>query len=163
MPLKSGHSADVISDNVKEMIKAGHPKKQAIAAAMAHAHKSKYAKGGEVGGGDLGASVNSKSVPHDSGDVKSVGIEEAQDAEVPGLLLSVNDMIDRKNMDGFKTNLGMPDGFKDKELAEPYFEGGPVHDGEEEEKESAESGDKHMVDNVFMQAHAILKPKKKKL
>lgn len=34
MPLKSGKSQAVISANIREMIKAGHPRDQAIAAAM---------------------------------------------------------------------------------------------------------------------------------
>ena len=33
MPLKAGHSKTVISSNIREMVKAGHPQKQAIAAA----------------------------------------------------------------------------------------------------------------------------------
>ena len=34
MPLKKGRSKKVVSGNIKEMMKAGHPQKQAIAAAM---------------------------------------------------------------------------------------------------------------------------------
>ena len=44
MPLKRGSSSKTISSNVKEMVKAGHPRKQAIAAAERMAGKSK-AKG----------------------------------------------------------------------------------------------------------------------
>ena len=39
MPLKSGSSKAVISENIAEMIKAGHPKEQAIAAAYSNARK----------------------------------------------------------------------------------------------------------------------------
>lgn len=48
MPLKSGRSHEVISQNIKEMIKSGHPHRQAIAAALSNARKSykKMAKGG---------------------------------------------------------------------------------------------------------------------
>ena len=55
MPMKKGHSHEVISSNIHEMVKAGHPVKQAIAASLAHARKSKMFEGGEVesGGHDL--------------------------------------------------------------------------------------------------------------
>ena len=39
-PLKEGSSQEVISENIAEMIKAGHPREQAIAAAYAKAGKS---------------------------------------------------------------------------------------------------------------------------
>lgn len=34
MPLKEGSSREVVSKNIREMIKAGRPQKQAVAAAM---------------------------------------------------------------------------------------------------------------------------------
>jgi hypothetical protein len=40
MPLKKGSSKETISHNIAEMIKAGHPKAQAIAAAYSNAGKS---------------------------------------------------------------------------------------------------------------------------
>jgi len=44
MPLKPGHSKATISKNIREMIAAGHPKKQAVAAALRNARESKKKK-----------------------------------------------------------------------------------------------------------------------
>ena len=44
MPLLKGKSKAVIGKNIGEMIKSGHPKNQAIAAAMSEAGKSKPKK-----------------------------------------------------------------------------------------------------------------------
>lgn len=41
MPLKKGKSKKVVSGNIREMMHAGHPKKQAVAASMRMAGKSK--------------------------------------------------------------------------------------------------------------------------
>lgn len=41
MPLKKGKSKRVVSANIKEMVKAGYPKKQAIAASLNKAGKSR--------------------------------------------------------------------------------------------------------------------------
>ena len=44
MPLKSGKSKKVISENIREMVRAGHPVKQAAAAAYRKAGKSRKKK-----------------------------------------------------------------------------------------------------------------------
>ena len=44
MPLKKGSSKRTISRNIKEMIHSGHPREQAVAAALETARKSKPAK-----------------------------------------------------------------------------------------------------------------------
>ena len=40
MPLKKGKSKKVISENIQEMIAAGHPQKQAVAASLNQARKA---------------------------------------------------------------------------------------------------------------------------
>jgi len=40
MPLKKGASKKVISENIREMVHSGHPRKQAVAAALDQARKS---------------------------------------------------------------------------------------------------------------------------
>jgi hypothetical protein len=47
MPLKAGKSKKVISQNIAEMVKAGHPQNQAVAAALRNAGAPK--KGGKRG------------------------------------------------------------------------------------------------------------------
>lgn len=44
MPLKTGSSKKVISQNISEMVHSGYPQKQAIAASMNNAGKSKSKK-----------------------------------------------------------------------------------------------------------------------
>jgi hypothetical protein len=41
MPLAKGKSKEIVSKNIKEMVQAGHPQKQAVAAALHQAGKSK--------------------------------------------------------------------------------------------------------------------------
>jgi len=39
MPLKKGSSKEIVSDNIRELIAAGHPQKQAIAIALSEARR----------------------------------------------------------------------------------------------------------------------------
>lgn len=45
MPLQRGSSKKIISSNIKEMMDSGYPQKQAIAASLSNARRSK--KGGD--------------------------------------------------------------------------------------------------------------------
>lgn len=52
MPMKKGASQKTISSNIAEMIKAGHPRDQSVAAALNVARKARAAGGGMPDGGE---------------------------------------------------------------------------------------------------------------
>jgi hypothetical protein len=43
MPLRTGSSRDVVSRNISEMVRAGHPQRQAVAAALSSARGGRKA------------------------------------------------------------------------------------------------------------------------
>jgi len=49
MPLKKGHSAKTIGENIGELVRAGHPQKQAIAIAYDVARRGGKKKGKKNG------------------------------------------------------------------------------------------------------------------
>lgn len=48
MPLKTGKSKNIISQNIKTEMAAGKPQEQAVAIALSKAGKTKYSSGGTV-------------------------------------------------------------------------------------------------------------------
>lgn len=46
MPLKKGSGRATVSSNIREMIRAGHPKRQAVAAALNTARKGRRGRRG---------------------------------------------------------------------------------------------------------------------
>jgi len=65
MPLKHGKSRAVISENISEMVHAGHPQNQAVAAALRSARMSKADGGGVFEGyipGSTGGRTDNKNI-----------------------------------------------------------------------------------------------------
>lgn len=66
MPLQKGHSHEIVSSNIKELVKAGHPAKQAVAIALASKRKFKKMATGGLVNADFDEA--GKPQPVDSGD-----------------------------------------------------------------------------------------------
>ena len=49
MPLKKGSIRATVSSNIREMIRAGHPQKQAVAASLRQARQGKHKRKGKKG------------------------------------------------------------------------------------------------------------------
>lgn len=59
MPLKPGSSNEIKSLNIKEMIQAGHPQNQAVAAALSNARRHPHSTGGGLGDYSRGGVMSS--------------------------------------------------------------------------------------------------------
>lgn len=86
MPLKKGHSREVVSSNIKEMIAAGHDPKQAVAASLANARKyKKMADGGMVDfdNDDNERTNNAENAQRSLSEIQAQGRSLPQDVENP--------------------------------------------------------------------------------
>lgn len=86
MPMIKGHSKEVVQKNIKEMIASGHDPKQAVAASMSMARKSKkMAEGGMVDWDDDQDDVtnNSEDAQRSLGEIQAQGRSLPQDVENP--------------------------------------------------------------------------------
>lgn len=86
MPLKPGKSKAVISHNIGEMVKSGHPQKQAVAAAFSNARRHPT-KGGLLHKlpdfGDLQAAGWPPGVEHGCGDTSPGDVPKFTDKDSP--------------------------------------------------------------------------------
>lgn len=60
MPLKKGNSRQTVSTNIREMVNAGHPQKQAVAASLDTARRSEDHKPKHSPGKNLGKYLHQK-------------------------------------------------------------------------------------------------------
>ncbi len=85
MPLKPGHGHKVVSENIKEMVKSGHPLRQAIAASLSNSRKyKKMAEGGIIEPLDAQDQQFPTMEPDMDGPnkVQSMGPQESDDRDV---------------------------------------------------------------------------------
>ena len=103
MPLKAGRSRKVISDNIREMVAAGHPRDQAVAASLRTAGiKRKGTAMAKGMGGEMGMSPRKAMASGKSGD-GNFGAEHFD--KVQGGMGAHPDHTAHTGMDGH-----MPDG-----------------------------------------------------
>ena len=142
MPLKKGHSQAVVGHNIKELVKAGHPQKQAVAISLSNARKyKKMAEGGYVEGDEMEPEQGSVNAHGDMGEAgEAVNPEqEANDnfsdnVEHEAMLVkhlqekeyAANEMHLHPDESGF-----VPEGHKEEtgleeDEKEPYVLAGPV-------------------------------------
>lgn len=137
MPLKKGRSPGTVSTNIKEMMKSGHPQRQAIAAALSMKRKSMY-EGGLV---DDDFDEAGTPQPVDSGDEDTYSTSHpsaaaqypdyAEDRTDPETTFNEN----RNNGDYHPSQTSNPDQMRAKLAAmlsevQMYDEGGEVSDNE---------------------------------
>lgn len=146
MPLKAGHNHETIRKNVHEMVKAGHPLKQAIAASLAKAHAPKnMAMGGEVEEDDV----------HDLGSLNEMGEAHPSEVANPENLKEHMNMADA--LDEYMQKHDQVEMDDAKEGKTPYAEGGIVESMEEKPILLAQETPKMNMDNGEVISEAIKK------
>jgi len=126
MPLKKGHSKEVVSSNIKEMIKSGHPAKQAIAAALSNARKyKKMAEGGWAEGEDESPDEIIEDSEHSVGHLAHMGQFHSSEISNPE-----NQEVHKKLAKMLTEDSLMDKEEHDIEHFENYAEGGEVVDAD---------------------------------
>lgn len=100
MPLKKGKSHEVISGNIKELVKAGHDPKQAVAIALSHSRK--YAEGGEVDGMEMDDMTKGDYAPRSLREEESVAFDYPEFISNPKTqkqAMSFSDMLHKQAME----------------------------------------------------------------
>lgn len=105
MPLIKGNSKAAVSSNIKEMVKSGRPAKQAIAASLAMARKSKkMAMGGMVEDDDEGSATMPGDATYPEGDDQQGLSESVMDAQSENEGLQADRYAANDNTNEFNPN-----------------------------------------------------------